>query len=223
LSTVIDETRRSTADQISVIQADVGIASAIQSPHQQGPATWQHRGNASERQIYAADGSDSFATNVRFGFSGHSRRKKSCPLYPESGHVRCKRKCPLWANSGHSVPSRFLRCSSSSRLWKIIGPSYISVARARPAPVPIPSDGLFRAGDRSRPFAMVSLMSHRRRRVLVDTPKGRRSAGFTVPESAAAADVSMALRRRGWSPYALRLDPEQHAWIALVMDWRRAA
>jgi hypothetical protein len=69
-------------------------------------------------------------------------------------------------------------------------------------------------------------MSHRRRRVFVDTPKGRRSAGFTVPESAAAAaaaDVSMALRSRGWSPYALRLDPEQHAWIALVMDWRRAA
>ena len=57
----------------------------------------------------------------------------------------------------------------------------------------------------------------------VDTPKGRRSAGFTVSESADAADVSMALRRRGWSPYALRLDPEQHAWIALVMDWQRAA
>ena len=106
--------------------------------------------------------------------------------------------------------------------WKVIGPSYISVARARPTPVPITSDGLFRAGDRSRPFAMVSLMS-RRRRVFVDTPKGRRSAGFSVPESAVAADVSMALRSRGWSPYALRLDPEQHAWIALVMDWRRAA
>ena len=70
---------------------------------------------------------------------------------------------------------------------------------------------------------MVNLMSHRRRRVFLDTPKGRRSAGFTVPESADAADVSMALRRRGWSPFALRLDPEQHAWIALVMDWQRAA
>jgi len=75
----------------------------------------------------------------------------------------------------------------------------------------------------TRPFAVVSLMPHRRRRVFVDTPKGRRSAGFTVPESADAADVSMALRRRGWSPYALRFDSEQHAWIALVMDWRRAA
>ena len=43
----------------------------------------------------------------------------------------------------------------------------------------------------------------------MDTPKGRHSAGFTVSESADAADaadVSMALRRRGWSPYALRLE-----------------
>ena len=66
-------------------------------------------------------------------------------------------------------------------------------------------------------------MPHRRSRVIVDTPKGRRSAGFTVPESADAADVSMALRRWGWSPFARRFDPEQHAWIALVMDWQRAA
>ena len=76
---------------------------------------------------------------------------------------------------------------------------------------------------RGRSPLMVSLMPHRRRRVIVDTPKGRRSAGFTVPESADAADVSMALRRLGWSPYALRLDPEQRAWIALVMDLQRAA
>ena len=31
-------------------------------------------------------------------------------------------------------------------------------------------------------------------RVFVETPKGRDSAGFTVSESAVAADVSMALR-----------------------------
>jgi len=54
-------------------------------------------------------------------------------------------------------------------------------------------------------------MPHRRRRVFVDTPKVRRRAGFTVPESADAADVSMRLRERGWTPYALRLEPEQHA------------
>ena len=57
----------------------------------------------------------------------------------------------------------------------------------------------------------------------MDTPKGRRSAGFTVPESADAADVSTSLRRRGWSPYALRFELEQNEWVALVMTWRRAA
>ena len=67
------------------------------------------------------------------------------------------------------------------------------------------------------------LMSHRRRRVFVDTPNGRRSAGFTVSAEADAADVSMRLRERGWAPYRLRLEPEQHTWIAVVIDWQRAA
>jgi hypothetical protein len=49
------------------------------------------------------------------------------------------------------------------------------------------------------------------------------SAGFTVPEAADAADVSMALRRRGWSPYRLRLEAEQHVWVAIVIDWKKAA
>ena len=75
----------------------------------------------------------------------------------------------------------------------------------------------------TRPFSMVGLMSHRRRRVFVDTPKGRRSAGFTVPETADAADVSMQMRERGWAPYRLRLNSEQHAWVAVVIDWQRAA
>ena len=60
-------------------------------------------------------------------------------------------------------------------------------------------------------------------RVFVETPNGRDSAGFTVPESAAADDVLMALRSRDWSPFALRFDLEQQAWIALDLDWRRAA
>jgi hypothetical protein len=66
-------------------------------------------------------------------------------------------------------------------------------------------------------------MPHRRRRVFVDTPKGRISAGFSVPEIADAADVSMRLRERGWAPYRLRLDAEQDVWVAIVLDWKRAA
>ena len=54
-------------------------------------------------------------------------------------------------------------------------------------------------------------MSHRRRRVFVETSRGRISAGFTAPEAADAAEVSMTLRRRGWSPYRLRFEAEQHA------------
>jgi nitrogen fixation protein FixH len=63
----------------------------------------------------------------------------------------------------------------------------------------------------------------RRRRVFVETSKGRRSAGFTVAPEADAADVSMELRRRGFAPYRLTLDAEQGVWIAAVMDWRRRA
>jgi hypothetical protein len=66
-------------------------------------------------------------------------------------------------------------------------------------------------------------MSHRRRRVFVDTPNGRLSVGFTVSAEADAADVSMRLRERGWAPYRLLLEPEQHAWIVVVIDWQRAA
>jgi hypothetical protein len=53
--------------------------------------------------------------------------------------------------------------------------------------------------------------------------QGRRSAGFTVPETADAADVSMRLREWVWRPYRLRLEAEQHVWIAVVIDWQRAA
>ena len=63
----------------------------------------------------------------------------------------------------------------------------------------------------------------RRRRVFVETHAGRRSAGFTVPREADAADVSMLLRRRGFAPYRLTLDAEQDAWVAALMDWKRAA
>ena len=70
---------------------------------------------------------------------------------------------------------------------------------------------------------MVSKMRHRRRRVFIDTQKGRVSAGFTVAAEADAADVSMRLRERGWTAYRLRLEAEQHAWVATTIDWTRRA
>jgi hypothetical protein len=63
----------------------------------------------------------------------------------------------------------------------------------------------------------------RRRRVFVETSKGRVSAGFSVPATADAVEVSMLLRERGWTPYRLRLDSEQNCWIAAVIDWKHAA
>ncbi|HEY7229420.1 MAG TPA: hypothetical protein VH558_03520 [Pseudolabrys sp.] len=66
-------------------------------------------------------------------------------------------------------------------------------------------------------------MRHRRRRVFIDTQKGRVSAGFTVPAEADAADVSIRLRERGWIAYRLRLEAEHHAWVATVIDWTQRA
>src|SRR6185437_17140426 len=68
---------------------------------------------------------------------------------------------------------------------------------------------------------VVCNMRHRRRRVFIDTQKGRVSAGFTVAAEADAADVSMRLRERGCTAYRLQLEAEQHAWVATVIDWTR--
>jgi hypothetical protein len=36
-------------------------------------------------------------------------------------------------------------------------------------------------------------------------------------------DETMRLHERGRAPYRLRLEPEQNAWIAVVINWQRAA
>ena len=118
----------------------------------------------------------------------------------------------------------FLSCSAT---WKVRGRTYIP-DRLRGFAV-----GQFsvRATVPSAPLhAAVSARSHvvcnmrnRRRRVFIDTQKGRVSAGFTVAAEADAADVSMRLRERGWVAYRLRLEAEQHAWVATVIDWTRRA
>jgi hypothetical protein len=64
-------------------------------------------------------------------------------------------------------------------------------------------------------------MPHRRRLVFVQTQNERKNAGFTVDERATAVDVSLRLREVGWTPYKVRL--ESDTWIAIVIDWQRAA
>jgi hypothetical protein len=59
--------------------------------------------------------------------------------------------------------------------------------------------------------------------VLIKTRRGRLKAPLTVPESSSATDVSLRLREIGWMPYKIRFDPEQRAWIAVVIDWKHAA
>jgi hypothetical protein len=66
-------------------------------------------------------------------------------------------------------------------------------------------------------------MATRRYQVLVETSHGRTQAGFSVPGNAAPVDVSLLLREQGWTAYRIRFDQAAVAWIATVIDWKRAA
>jgi hypothetical protein len=66
-------------------------------------------------------------------------------------------------------------------------------------------------------------MATRRYQVFVETSHGRVGAGFSVPASATPVDVSLILREKGWTAYRIRPDHSAFAWIATVMDWKRAA
>lgn len=88
--------------------------------------------------------------------------------------------------------------------WNIIRPflHFRQVARAYRAPAFIQIRQFFCSRRLSALAGAViqrsgSQMPHRRRRVFIETPRGRISAGFTVPEAADAADVSMEAARAG--------------------------
>jgi hypothetical protein len=66
-------------------------------------------------------------------------------------------------------------------------------------------------------------MATRRYPVLVETSYGRVQVGFSVPADTAPVDVSLLLREKGWTAYRIRFDHTALAWIATVMDWKRAA
>ena len=66
-------------------------------------------------------------------------------------------------------------------------------------------------------------MNARRYPVFVETAHGRTQAGFSVPANATPVDVSLMLREKGWTAYRIRFDHSASVWIAMVIDWQRAA
>jgi hypothetical protein len=74
-------------------------------------------------------------------------------------------------------------------------------------------------GESSRETAM----RHRRFPVLLETAKGRVRAGFSAPADEEPVRIALKLRERGRTAYRVRLDLEGGAWIASVIDWKRAA
>ena len=66
-------------------------------------------------------------------------------------------------------------------------------------------------------------MRRRRFPVLLATAKGRHRAGFSAPASEEPVQIALRLRDKGWTAYRIRFDVEAGAWLASVIDWKRAA
>jgi hypothetical protein len=66
-------------------------------------------------------------------------------------------------------------------------------------------------------------MPRSRRPAFVETQTGRKRARFAVGAKETAVDVLLWLREVGLAAYRVRFDPELDAWIAVVIDWKRAA
>ena len=66
----------------------------------------------------------------------------------------------------------------------------------------------------------------RRRRgcpVLIELGLDRYPAGIKASSKADPAEVSLALREEGWSPYRIKFDAGENMWIASVIYRRDAA
>jgi hypothetical protein len=59
--------------------------------------------------------------------------------------------------------------------------------------------------------------------VLVETYQGRAPAGVFAAATAQSAEVALAVREKGWTPYRIWFDQEGAVWIAKVIDWGQAA
>ena len=66
-------------------------------------------------------------------------------------------------------------------------------------------------------------MRKRRFPILVEASSQRTPTGvFAAPDDEPAV-VALKLREKGWHPYRVRVDETAGAWIAAVIDWKRAA
>jgi hypothetical protein len=66
-------------------------------------------------------------------------------------------------------------------------------------------------------------MRKRRFPILVETSAQRTPSGVFAAPNDEPAVVALKLREKGWRPYRVRLDEPAAAWIAAVIDWKRAA
>jgi hypothetical protein len=53
--------------------------------------------------------------------------------------------------------------------------------------------------------------------VLIEMGTDRYAAGINAPSKAEPAEVSLALREKGWTPCRIRFDAGVGAWIAMVI------
>jgi hypothetical protein len=79
-----------------------------------------------------------------------------------------------------------------------------------------------------RPYTIAAgsretVMRERRFPVLLETAKGRVRAGFSAPANEEPVQVALKLRERGRTAFRVRFDTDLGAWIASVIDWKRAA
>ena len=66
-------------------------------------------------------------------------------------------------------------------------------------------------------------MRKRRFPILVETSSQPTRTGVFAASDDEPAVVALKLREKGWHPYRVRLDETAAAWIAAVIDWKRAA
>jgi hypothetical protein len=59
--------------------------------------------------------------------------------------------------------------------------------------------------------------------VPIESKLDRIQAGFSAPAGEDRVHIALKLRDKGWPVYKVRFDPESGAWVASVIDTKRAA